>query len=38
MDSTWPNTRQTIEPLRRALNDEELEKVLRGNAIRMLNL
>jgi predicted TIM-barrel fold metal-dependent hydrolase len=38
MDSTWPNTLQSIEPLRRELTEDELDKVLRANAARMLSL
>jgi len=33
-----PSHRNNAEPLRRELNDEGLEKVLRGNAARMLSL
>jgi predicted TIM-barrel fold metal-dependent hydrolase len=37
-DSTWPNTVATVEKFRDKLTDEELEKVLRGNAARMLGI
>ena len=37
-DSTWPNTLDTVESFRSKLTDEELEKVLRGNAARMLGM
>ena len=37
-DTTWPNTLPFIEKFRENLTDEQLYKVLRGNAIRMLEL
>src|SRR5947208_16806155 len=37
-DTSWPNTRPFIEHFRQYLTDEQLYKVLRGNAIRMLGL
>jgi predicted TIM-barrel fold metal-dependent hydrolase len=37
-DTTWPNTVPFIEKFRELLTDEQLYKVLRGNAIRMLDL
>jgi predicted TIM-barrel fold metal-dependent hydrolase len=38
MDSTWPHTAETIEPLRHQLTADELDKVLWRNAARMLGL
>jgi predicted TIM-barrel fold metal-dependent hydrolase len=38
MDSTWPDTAQTLEPLRAQLSADELDKVLWRNAARMLHL
>jgi predicted TIM-barrel fold metal-dependent hydrolase len=37
-DTTWPDTKPFIEKFRSKLTDEQLYKVLRGNAIRMLEL
>ncbi|MDQ1394756.1 MAG: hypothetical protein QOG64_15 [Acidimicrobiaceae bacterium] len=37
-DSTWPNTRQIAEEQMKDLDAETIEKVVRGNAIRMLQL
>jgi predicted TIM-barrel fold metal-dependent hydrolase len=37
-DTTWPDTLPFIEKFREHLTDEQLYKVLRGNAIRMLEL
>jgi len=37
-DSTWPDSMAIVEAFAPMLTDEELEKVLRGNAIRMLGL
>jgi predicted TIM-barrel fold metal-dependent hydrolase len=37
-DSTWPNTRQIAEQQMKGLDDSVIEKIVRGNAIRMLNL
>ena len=35
-DTTWPNTLATVEAFAHLLTDDELEKVLRGNAARLL--
>jgi predicted TIM-barrel fold metal-dependent hydrolase len=37
-DTTWPDTKPFIEKFREYLTDEQLYKVLRGNAIKMLEL
>jgi predicted TIM-barrel fold metal-dependent hydrolase len=37
-DTSWPDTVPFIEKFRNLLTDEQLYKVLRGNAIKMLNL
>ena len=37
-DSTWPDTLQVAEAMMKDLSDEEVYKVTRGNAIRMLQL
>jgi predicted TIM-barrel fold metal-dependent hydrolase len=37
-DSTWPHTRQIAEEQMKGLDDEVIEKIVRGNAIRMLHL
>ena len=37
-DTTWPNTLPFVERFRELLTDEQLYKVLRGNAINMLSL
>ncbi len=37
-DTTWPDTKPFVESFRKQLTDEQLYKVLRGNAIRMLEL
>jgi predicted TIM-barrel fold metal-dependent hydrolase len=37
-DSTWPRTRQVAEEQMKGLDDDVIEKVVRGNAIRMLRL
>jgi len=37
-DSTWPNTKQVAEGLVAGLDDETVHKLMRGNAIRMLQL
>jgi predicted TIM-barrel fold metal-dependent hydrolase len=37
-DSTWPNTKQVAEEMMRGLTEEQVYKVVRGNAIRMLQL
>jgi predicted TIM-barrel fold metal-dependent hydrolase len=37
-DSTWPNTKQVAEKLLHGLPDEAVYKIVRGNAIRMLQL
>lgn len=37
-DSTWPNTVATVEAFAPMLDDEELDKVVRGNASRLLGL
>jgi predicted TIM-barrel fold metal-dependent hydrolase len=37
-DSTWPNTRQIAEEQMKGLDDEAIEKIVRTNAIRMLQL
>ena len=37
-DSTWPDTKQVAEELMKGLPDDVVYKVMRGNAIRMLEL
>ena len=37
-DSTWPETREVAETQVKNLTDEQVYKVIRGNAIRMLRL
>jgi len=37
-DSTWPNTRAIAEQQMKELDDITIEKIVRGNAIRMLQL
>jgi predicted TIM-barrel fold metal-dependent hydrolase len=37
-DSTWPNTRAVAEEMMAGLTDEQIYKIIRGNAIRMLDL
>jgi predicted TIM-barrel fold metal-dependent hydrolase len=37
-DSTWPNTKQVAEKLLHGLSDEAIYKIVRGNAIKMLQL
>jgi predicted TIM-barrel fold metal-dependent hydrolase len=37
-DSTWPNTKEVAEKMFAGLDDESIEKICRGNAIRMLGL
>jgi len=37
-DSTWPNTKQVAEELVAGLDDETIVKLMRANAIRMLEL
>jgi predicted TIM-barrel fold metal-dependent hydrolase len=37
-DSTWPQTRQIAEEQMKGLDDDAIEKICRGNAIRMLQL
>ncbi len=37
-DSTWPNTRKVAESQMTHLSDEVVEKLVRGNAIRLLRL
>ncbi|EIV96366.1 amidohydrolase family protein [Frankia sp. QA3] len=37
-DSTWPNTREVAERLMAGVPDDEIYKIMRGNAIRMLDL
>jgi predicted TIM-barrel fold metal-dependent hydrolase len=37
-DSTWPDTKAVAESLVKGLSDEEIYKIMRGNAIRMLSL
>ena len=37
-DSTWPNTRKVAESQMAHLSDEVVEKLVRGNAIRLLRL
>ncbi|HVB93379.1 MAG TPA: amidohydrolase family protein [Acidimicrobiales bacterium] len=37
-DSTWPDTKQVAEEMMADLTDEQIYKIVRGNAIRMLDL
>jgi hypothetical protein len=37
-DSTWPNTREVAQELMGHLPDDVITKLVRGNAIRMLDL
>jgi predicted TIM-barrel fold metal-dependent hydrolase len=37
-DSTWPNTKEIAERLMKDLDEEQIHKIVRGNAIRMLSL
>ena len=37
-DSTWPNTRQIAEKQMKDLTEEQVYKIVRGNAIEMLSL
>ena len=37
-DTTWPNSREYCEKMLEGLSDEHKYKILRGNAIRMLEL
>jgi predicted TIM-barrel fold metal-dependent hydrolase len=37
-DSTWPHTRQIAEKQMKDLDQESVDKIVRGNAIRMLAL
>jgi len=37
-DSTWPNTLQVAEDMFAGLDDETVYKIVRGNALRMLEL
>jgi predicted TIM-barrel fold metal-dependent hydrolase len=37
-DSTWPNTRKVAEAQMADLSDEVVEKLMRGNAIKLLRL
>ena len=37
-DTTWPFSRDEVEKMTASLTDEQRYKVLRGNAIRMLDL
>jgi predicted TIM-barrel fold metal-dependent hydrolase len=37
-DTTWPNTRAYAEFAMRDLSQDEVDKVVRGNALRMLDL
>ena len=37
-DSTWPETRQVAEKLMEGVPDDVVYKLMRGNAIRMLQL
>jgi predicted TIM-barrel fold metal-dependent hydrolase len=37
-DSTWPNTKAVAEEMFAGLTDEQIYKIVRGNAIRMLDL
>ncbi len=37
-DSTWPDTKKVAEEMMADLSDEQIYKIVRGNAIRMLDL
>jgi predicted TIM-barrel fold metal-dependent hydrolase len=37
-DSTWPDTKRVAEEMMAGLTDEQIYKIVRGNAIRMLDL
>jgi predicted TIM-barrel fold metal-dependent hydrolase len=37
-DSTWPNTTEVVKQIASQVSDEELELIVRGNAIAMLDL
>ena len=37
-DSTWPDTHAVARPLVKNLSDEEVYRIMRGNAIAMLGL
>jgi predicted TIM-barrel fold metal-dependent hydrolase len=37
-DSTWPNSKEVAERQMKDLDDETIQKIVRGNAIRMLQL
>jgi hypothetical protein len=37
-DSTWPNSKEVAERQMKDLDDETIRKIVRGNAIRMLQL
>jgi predicted TIM-barrel fold metal-dependent hydrolase len=37
-DSTWPDTKQVFTDMVSDLDDEQVYKIARGNAIRMLSL
>jgi hypothetical protein len=37
-DSTWPHTKKVAMDIMRDLTDEQITKIVRGNAIRMLRL
>ena len=37
-DSTWPDSKAVAETMVVGLTDEQIYKVMRGNAIRMLHL
>jgi len=37
-DSTWPDTKKVAEKMMSDLTDEQIYKIVRGNAIRMLDL
>jgi predicted TIM-barrel fold metal-dependent hydrolase len=37
-DSTWPHSKKVAEEIMADLNDEQVHKIVRGNAIRMLRL
>jgi predicted TIM-barrel fold metal-dependent hydrolase len=37
-DSTWPHTKKVAEDIMRDLTQEEVDKICRTNAIRMLRL
>jgi len=37
-DSTWPNSKEVAERQMKDLDEEQIQKIVRGNAIRMLQL